>query len=29
MAGMDLLTTLGHQYHVAHQLVRPGRDPQS
>ena len=22
MAGMDLLTTLGHQYHVAHQLVR-------
>jgi uncharacterized membrane protein len=22
MAGMDLLTTLGHQYHAAHQLVR-------
>jgi CRP/FNR family cyclic AMP-dependent transcriptional regulator len=22
MAGMDLLTTLGHQYHSAHQLVR-------
>jgi CRP/FNR family cyclic AMP-dependent transcriptional regulator len=22
LAGMDLLTTLGHQYHVAHQLVR-------
>jgi uncharacterized membrane protein len=22
MAGMDLLTTLGHQYHAAHQLLR-------
>jgi CRP/FNR family cyclic AMP-dependent transcriptional regulator len=22
LAGMDLLTTLGHQYHAAHQLVR-------
>ena len=22
MAGMDLLTTLGHQFHAAHQLVR-------
>ncbi len=22
MAGMDLLTTLGHQYHAAHQLVK-------
>jgi len=22
MSGMDLLTTLGHQYHAAHQLVR-------